>query len=83
MRRGLQVVLLVGICCVDARAADWSGFRGPSGSCVSEEVNLPTVWSDTTNVLWNTAVPGVGNSSPAVTRALIIAARSQFWPTLS
>jgi len=44
--------------------ADWTRFRGPDGSGISEDRNVPAVWSDTQNVVWKTALPGFGASSP-------------------
>ncbi|MFO1095783.1 MAG: PQQ-binding-like beta-propeller repeat protein [Planctomycetaceae bacterium] len=71
MRWGLVAALLAGAGGTFAAGGDWTGFRGPTGSCVSEEVNLPTVWNDSTNILWSTPLPGVGNSSPAVTKTRV------------
>ncbi len=45
---------------------DWPQWRGPHGSGISPETNLPTEWSDTRNVLWKTRIPGMGHSSPIV-----------------
>lgn len=42
----------------------WNQFRGPNGQGHSEAKNLPVSWSETENVLWKTAVPGRGWSSP-------------------
>jgi len=44
--------------------ADWLQFRGPGASGVSEETGLPTTWSATENVVWKTAMPGFGASTP-------------------
>ncbi len=44
--------------------ADWTRFRGPGGSGVSDDKGLPTTWSATENVVWKTAMPGFGASSP-------------------
>jgi len=44
--------------------ADWPQFRGPGGQGVSSQTGLPTTWSDTENLLWKTALPGGGASSP-------------------
>ena len=44
----------------------WPRWRGPSGQGVVEEGEYPDTWSDTTNVLWKTTVPGTGHSSPIV-----------------
>lgn len=45
---------------------DWPQFRGPGGQGHSREKNLPVEWSETTNVLWKTAIPGKGWSSPSI-----------------
>ncbi len=47
-------------------AEDWPAFRGPHGSGVSSETNLPTTWSATMNLAWKTELPGPGSSSPIV-----------------
>jgi outer membrane protein assembly factor BamB len=48
------------------RAEDWPQFRGPDGEGHSSERGLPTEWSESRNVLWKTAVPGRGWSSPVI-----------------
>ena len=44
--------------------ADWTRFRGPNGDGVSEDKGLPSAWSAASNVVWKTALPGFGASSP-------------------
>jgi hypothetical protein len=46
--------------------ANWPQFRGPGSSGVSSETGIPLTWNDTTNVVWRTALPGYGASSPIV-----------------
>ena len=48
------------------RAENWPGFRGPTGQGHSKEKGLPLHWNAESNVLWKTAVPGDGWSSPIV-----------------
>ena len=45
-------------------AENWPQFRGPSGLGISQEPDLPITWSETENVVWKTAMPGYGSSSP-------------------
>jgi outer membrane protein assembly factor BamB len=45
---------------------NWSGWRGPEGTGISAETNLPEEWSSTKNIKWKTAIPGRGHSSPIV-----------------
>ena len=47
-----------------ATPADWSRFRGPDGSGVSPETELPLTWGRADNVAWRTDLPGPGASSP-------------------
>lgn len=61
----LAAMLLI-LAAPSARAADWPNFRGPASAAVSDERNLPVEWSDTQNVVWKTALPGPGSSSPIV-----------------
>lgn len=52
---------------VSASSLNWSRFRGPNGTGISQAKGIPTTWSDTENVLWRTALPGPGSSSPVLT----------------
>src|SRR6186713_552024 len=49
-----------------AAAEDWPQFRGPTGQGHSSESGLPVEWSETSNIVWKTRVPGTGWSSPVV-----------------
>ena len=49
-----------------ARAENWPQWRGPEGTGVSHEKNLPTHWSRTVNVSWRVPLPERGNSTPIV-----------------
>jgi outer membrane protein assembly factor BamB len=48
------------------QAQNWPCWRGPNGDGTSMETNLPTRWDSITNVVWKTAVPGKGYSSPII-----------------
>ena len=63
----LLLATLVLLCCIGtASAQDWPEFRGPGGQGQSSELNLPIEWTETRNVAWKTALPGLGWSSPVV-----------------
>ncbi len=53
-------------------AADWPGFRGPTGDGQvapapgGRPLGLPLTWSETEHVVWKTAIPERGWSTPAV-----------------
>jgi outer membrane protein assembly factor BamB len=53
---------LVGI----ASAGNWPQWRGPDGSGISNEKNLPAEWSDTKNIKWKAPIEGRAHSSPIV-----------------
>lgn len=46
--------------------ADWPQFRGPDGSGISIDADVPVQWSESTNLRWKTPLPGPGSSSPIV-----------------
>ncbi len=47
-------------------AADWPQFRGPTGDGIATGATPPLKWSETENLVWRTALPGPGSSSPIV-----------------
>src|ERR1044071_9866683 len=46
---------------------DWSQFRGPNGTCVSNTTGLPVEFGPDKNVVWKAPLPP-GHSSPVLTR---------------
>ena len=49
-----------------AHADNWERFRGPNGTGIAADKNIPVKFSATEGVLWKTPIPGDGNSSPIV-----------------
>ena len=51
-----------------AAAQNWSSFRGPGASGVSDGQKLPTAWdvAKGKNIAWKTPIPGLAHSSPIV-----------------
>jgi outer membrane protein assembly factor BamB len=49
-----------------AAAGNWPQWRGPDGSGISTEKNLPAEWTPTKNIKWKTPIEGRGHSSPIV-----------------
>ncbi|MYC81441.1 MAG: PQQ-binding-like beta-propeller repeat protein [Acidobacteria bacterium] len=45
---------------------DWKEFRGDGSSVPGSDERLPQEWSDQTNISWNVATPGYGQSSPVI-----------------
>src|ERR1051326_2985980 len=48
------------------RADNWPRFRGPNGSGVAKDKNIPTEFGESKNLRWKTTITGAGNSSPIV-----------------
>lgn len=63
-----------------AHAQNWPGFRGPNGSGIGDARPLPVAWDGEkgVNILWKTAIPGLGHSSPVIwgERIFVTAAES-------
>ena len=49
-----------------AAAGNWPQWRGPDGSGISTEKNLPAEWTPTKNIKWKTPIDGRSHSSPIV-----------------
>src|SRR6267154_2372019 len=46
--------------------ANWPGWRGPQGTGVCTEKDLPLHWSTNENVRWRTPLAERGNSTPVI-----------------
>src|SRR5438876_723316 len=67
-RRDLWILSAVALATLAAPAfADnWPRFRGPNGTGIAKDKDIPVEWSANSGVLWKTAIPGIGHSSPIV-----------------
>lgn len=65
-----RVALFAGILVVAVssygRAENWPAWRGPNGTSLVTEKNLPSEWSLDKNIKWKIELPGVGWSCPVV-----------------
>jgi outer membrane protein assembly factor BamB len=69
MRRVTTAVLglvLLTIASGSAVEVQWPQFRGPDAGAIADDPALPDTWSETQNIAWKTAIPGLGWSSPVV-----------------
>src|SRR5215470_4160673 len=62
----LLFAILIALPLTSTASDEWSQFRGPNGSGVSETKGLPTEFGPTKNVVWKTELPA-GHSSPVLT----------------
>jgi outer membrane protein assembly factor BamB len=58
------VLLLTGVSL--AQAGNWAQWRGPNFDGSTDEVDLPTEWSQTENVAWSADLPGAAASTPII-----------------
>jgi len=49
-----------------ALADNWPQWRGPAGTGVSNERELPIVWHESRSIIWKTPLPEWGTSTPAI-----------------
>ncbi|MED5377071.1 MAG: PQQ-binding-like beta-propeller repeat protein, partial [Acidobacteriota bacterium] len=64
--QNLVAAALITLLSTPVLAQEWPQFRGPGALGVANDPRLPDTWSATDNVVWTTAVPGTGWSSPVV-----------------
>src|SRR4030095_12109793 len=56
---------------------NWPAWRGPLGTGICEEKNLPTAWSKTEGVKWRVPLPEPGNSTPIVWNERVFLTQAQ------
>jgi outer membrane protein assembly factor BamB len=65
-----RLLLFLGLTALTAHSTaageNWPDFRGPTMDGRSDATQAPLSWSETENVRWKTAVPGVGHSTPVI-----------------
>ena len=62
----LFIVLMAPAIMAGPASGDWPEFRGPTGQGVAFDADPALHWSQTKNVVWKSAIPGEGWSSPVV-----------------
>jgi len=67
----LAIVWLGAGLAVSVSAANWPAWRGPGGSGLTAEKQLPLHWSTNENVSWSVPLPDRGNSTPIVWRGRV------------
>lgn len=59
------IILAILLLSFSLHAQEWTRFRGPNGTGISVATNIPTHLTPS-NILWKTALAGVGHSSPVI-----------------
>ncbi|MCI0457480.1 MAG: PQQ-binding-like beta-propeller repeat protein [Gemmataceae bacterium] len=47
-------------------ADNWPRFRGPNGTGVADDKDVPVTWNEKAGVLWKVPLPALGHSSPII-----------------
>ncbi len=58
-------LLLAGVFSITATAQEWTRFRGPNGTGISEAKTIPVTWTEQ-DFRWRVAVPGESHSQPVI-----------------
>ena len=45
---------------------NWHHWRGPHATGAAVDANPPTTWSETENIRWKIAIPGMGHAAPII-----------------
>jgi len=63
-----RLISIAGLCSIfqfQSNAQEWTRFRGPNGTGISNAKTIPTKWSDT-DINWKVSLSGIGHSSPVL-----------------
>ena len=66
MLRATLAVVVASFLATPAIAENWPQWRGPDGNGISRDANLPVQWSSTAGLVWTTAIPAWGCSTPVI-----------------
>ena len=62
----LTIFLSLDIQLSQAQEDNWTHFRGSNLNAIATETKVPTIWNDSTNIMWKADIEGKGWSSPVV-----------------
>lgn len=73
-----NLILLLLLSALPAEAQDWTRFRGPNGTGVSNADKLPEKWTEA-DFKWRVPLPGAGHGQPVIwgDRIFLISARAE------
>jgi len=66
LKFSLFLYFLLNVQAIQAQNDNWTHFRGSNLNGISETKSAPTVWNDSTNIIWETDIKEKGWSSPVV-----------------
>jgi outer membrane protein assembly factor BamB len=63
--RDASIALLAALLASTAVAQEWTRFRGPNGTGISEAKNVPVTWTEQ-DFSWRVEIPGISHSQPVI-----------------
>lgn len=63
--RCLLALAIAGLLATSTSAQEWSRFRGPNGSGISDATTIPSTWTEK-DINWSVKLPAGGHSSPVL-----------------
>ncbi len=71
------VMAPLGVVATNVFAADWPAWRGPLGTGISAEKDLPLNWPTTQAVRWRTPLSEPGNSTPVISQGKVFLTQAE------
>jgi outer membrane protein assembly factor BamB len=65
MKTATSCFFVIVVILAQARAQEWTRFRGPNGAGISDAKTIPTQWTEK-DINWKVELPGLGHSSPVL-----------------
>jgi outer membrane protein assembly factor BamB len=65
-RLAALLVIVPFVASLDAAETNWQRFRGPNGTGIAADKDIPLQWTEKDGLVWKVAIPGDGNSSPVI-----------------
>ncbi len=62
----VTALLFLCLACNSSRADNWPRFRGPNGTGVAHDKDIPVKFDASSGILWKVPMPGPANASPIV-----------------
>src|SRR6476660_5587140 len=59
------IAIVLAACAFNGMAQEWTRFRGPNGTGISQAKTIPTTITDA-DINWKVELPGTGHSSPVL-----------------
>src|SRR4051812_21428461 len=66
MLRLLRTLVIVFVCIASLGGDNWTRFRGPNGTGIATNQDIPVKFDEKYGIAWKVRLPGLGHSAPVV-----------------